>query len=77
MLAIRDLSQKELAALYEQTAELVDTVSQFIPTTNITGLVHHGTKLMEVIEARLAIVDPLPVPVRTRRPRKTQTVEVK
>lgn len=77
MLSIRDLPKEDLAELYEQVADFVETVSQFTPTTSVTGLVHHGQNLMQVIEDRLAYLDPLPRKSTRRAALNAQPVEVK
>ena len=75
MLALADLSKPELLALHSRLAHLVSMVETFIPTTSVTGIVHHGKNLMTAIDERITVIE-------SRRALRTsvtigQTAEVK
>lgn len=66
MLALSDLSNAELTALYSRTADFVEMAKKFVPTTSITGLIHHGENFMDAIETRITANE-------SRRARKSAT----
>lgn len=66
MKSVRDLSKAEASKLYEKLADLVDELSEFMPTRSTTGIIHHGENMMTSLETHLAAIDPLLVPTKQK-----------